>query len=269
MVNSINLYGYEPEKLLKECNDPITLCRLGAILLATQREKGEKRKEGKGEVKRRLLEDLIKKVNETYRNAAPIINSLLDSLEEALRQHYESRLGGAVFKARARAASRLIIHSKNDTSALIFEYGTVLHPIFGVPYIPASSLKGVLRSYLESNLVSDLSLNSIEEVLGTLEHVSQIIITDGFPVKEGKKGRILEPEVTTPIYVKSIKEHEVKPIPVIYPAVAEGVEFVFIVAARKEAVKYFDKLKSWIKTTLWEGVGAKTMLGYGVLEVGI
>ncbi|MEM1583710.1 MAG: type III-B CRISPR module RAMP protein Cmr6 [Nitrososphaerota archaeon] len=261
MVDSINIFGYKldefNELLDKYCKDPVTLCRLGVFKLIKAKD-----------VKRELLKKLIEIVNEKYSQSSFFINRFLDSLEEGLKQHYEQRLGGAVFRVKARAVSRLIIHSRNDTSALLFEYGTILHPIFGIPYIPASSLKGVVRSYLESIPPSELSLNSIDELLGNLGQASSVVFTDGYPSKEGEKGRILEPEVTTSIYQESIKEHKAKPTPIIYPAVARGVEFTFFVAAKKEAVKYFDKMKGYVKTVIWEGVGAKTMLGYGELEVG-
>lgn len=269
MVDSITLYGYELNRLLEECRDPVTLCRLGVLYLAQVKRREEEAKEkNAGKAKRILLGKLVKIVNETYSRSSLFINSFIESLEEALKQHYEGRFGGAVFRVKARAASRLIIHSKNDTSALLFEYGTILHPIFGVPYLPASSLKGALRSYIESVPVNELSLNSIDEILGSLTQASSVIFTDGYPTRAGEGGRILEPEVTTPIYTEDIKEHKARPSPVIYPAVARGVEFTFLVAAKSDAVKYFDKIKGFVKTALWEGIGGKTMLGYGVLEVG-
>lgn len=257
MVNSMKLYGYELDKLLSECKSPVTLCRLGVIKLTQKRD----------EAKRALLKDLVKKVNNLYPEVLPLIKSFLDSLESALKQHYEERMGGAVYKVRARTLSRLIVHSKNDTSALLFEYGTLLHPIFGVPYIPASSLKGALRSYLESIISPDLPPSSIEEIFGSTSNSALIVFTDGYPTKEGEKGRVLEPEVTTPIYRESAREDKASPVPVIYPAVARGVEFTFLVAVKKEAVKYFDKIKGSVTTMLFEGVGAKTTLGYGMLEV--
>ena len=263
-MRTVKVYGYDVDELINQCNDPISLCRLAVLKLTDTKEKDE--------AKRRLLERLIQKINEVnqgvYRRVSPIIQSILNELEEALRQHYGSRLGGDVFRIKAYTKSRMIVHSKNDTSALIFEYGTALHPILGVPYIPASSLKGVLRSYLESFLLTDLKIDSIDEILGGREQSSQIVVTDGYPTRGDEKGKILEPEVTTPIYQQSIRENEARPVPVIYPVIAKNVEFTFLVAAKKEALKYFDMVKGWIITAIGEGVGAKTMLGYGLLEVG-
>lgn len=260
-MKTVKVHGYNIDELIEECEDPISLCRLAVLKLTNIAKKGE--------VKRELLKTLAQKVNrEVYPKVSPVIQEILNELEEALRQHYESRLGGDVFRIRAYTKSRMIIHSKNDTSALIFEYGTALHPVFGVPYIPASSLKGVLRSYLESFLLTELKLDSIDDVLGGRGYSSPIIITDGYPTRAGEKGRILEPDVTAPIYQLSIKEHEARPVPVIYPVIAKNVEFTFLVAAKREAVKYFDMVKGWVTTAIGEGVGAKTMLGYGLLEVG-
>lgn len=254
------IFGFNIDDLIKVCDNPITLCRLGILKLAL--ESGRR-----AENKRLLLEKIIELVNRRYEYVKPLIEEHLNTLENALQQLFRVKDRRNILRLKARALTRLLVHTKNDNTSTLFEYGTILHPIFSVPYIPGSSLKGPLRSYLENLSSSLLTLDDINDLLGSTEQASSVIITDAYLTRPGENGRIIEPEVTTPIYRESPMEHEASPVPIVYPAVARGAEFTFIVVVKNKNIRMLDDVKGWIVASLSEGVGAKTMLGYGVLEV--
>ena len=87
---------------------------------------------------------------------------------------------------------------------------------------------------------------------------------------------LLVPEVTTPIYSElenKIQETRAQPVPVIYPVINEGIMFRIIVGVKirgketdKENLKRLKlELSNFLSEVLRQGIGAKTMLGYGIL----
>ncbi|HID48048.1 MAG TPA: hypothetical protein EYP40_00275, partial [Chromatiales bacterium] len=85
MVNEI--YGISIDDLLKSCDNPSLYCKYAVLKLAGISE-GQRAVD-----KRRLLEELVNKVNMHFRRVKPRINSLLKSIGEALENHY-MRSGG-------------------------------------------------------------------------------------------------------------------------------------------------------------------------------
>ncbi len=88
---------------------------------------------------------------------------------------------------------------------------------------------------------------------------------------------LLVPEVTTPIYSEhenKIQETHAQPVPIIYPVVSERVMFRIIVGIRvrrgQMSEENLRKLKlellEFLNEVLKQGIGAKTMLDYGILS---
>jgi CRISPR-associated protein Cmr6 len=64
----------------------------------------------------------------------------------------------------------------------VYETGMTLHPVYGIPYIPSSSIKGILRSWIISQLFDNSETKAVSE--------SKVFCTlFGCPkeIKEGKK----------------------------------------------------------------------------------
>jgi CRISPR-associated protein Cmr6 len=245
--DEMKLYGIDLKEMLNSCENPILLCRIGLINLA-----GSQQKEGKKD----LLERLIRCVNENFAEVKPLVDSILSSWAEALKQEY-----GTVIDVIVSTKSRLIVHAKNDSTSLIFEIGTILHPVLGFPFIPGSSIKGSLRSYL-----TGIKYENVEELLGGAStSISKVLVTDAYPVDAGKKG-LLEPDVITPIY-KDPREHRASPVPIIYPVVAKGVKFRFFVAIKDKEKDLPKEVGKWVSEVINEGIGGKTTVGYGILGI--
>lgn len=152
--------------------------------------------------------------------------------------------------------------------ASVYETNMTLHPIYGVPYIPASSIKGILRHYLNE---FDEGKELIEQVFGKNDEESrtgkpvrgQYIFFDAFPTKAPR----IELDVMTPHYPKYYSEGQPpadwqSPNPIHFLTVGQGTPFRFLIGLPNNELQ--SKLDAWLKEALKSrGLGAKTAVGYG------
>lgn len=206
--------------------------------------------------RRELLEcDILGVIN---KEALFIINNYIEPLIKDIKDALRSTRFTYILEIEATTKSRLLINMASGLGQTVFEVGINIHPLFSIPYIPSSSIKGALRSYIHRYS------REKERVFGNTEMMGDILILDAYPIKFEK--RLLDGEITTPIYGSddtTIEEHKAKPNPVIYPCIAKGVTFKFIVAVRNHELR--DEITNYFYNMLKEGIGAKTLLGYGEL----
>ncbi len=188
---------------------------------------------------------------------------------------------------------RLIIGGE----ATVYETSMRLHHIYGIPYIPASGIKGVVRSYIitekfatELKNYKDRYTKFEEEVLfakdekgeykekgfvdvfGSQEKEGKVTFFDAFPVSEPKlKVDIMNPHYGD-YYSKKIAPTDtmkLNPIPFL---TVENTKFGFLIGAKEklETFSIKDKnnnhktIETWLKKALQNhGLGAKTAVGYG------
>jgi len=153
------------------------------------------------------------------------------------------------------------------------EVGIILHHVYGIPYIPSSSIKGILRTYLTKH--SDWDKNELGDLFGSGD--------DEFG--DAAKGKITfldaYPEPNFQISVDIMNNHFQKyyqgdafpgdwmdPNPIKFLTVKDA-SFVFRLFGRNDSITS-EKLKQ-ISDYLCEalemfGIGAKTAVGYGRLE---
>jgi CRISPR-associated protein Cmr6 len=121
------------------------------------------------------------------------------------------------------------------------ETGFILDRNSGLPYIPASSIKGVLHSVCEPNLA--------DELFGNGNNQGKVIILDAFPVDTVQ----LELDIMNP----HDKDETKNPIPIKFLTVKKGTVFAFrIVQQNCNIEEIFQK-------AFERGFGAKTNIGYG------
>ena len=222
-------------------------------------------------LKKYILEDIVEKSSVSNYN----LNLLSRQGEVAARilRSMDYRVIKILFITKERAlvgAPPLPIH-------MLFEAGTTMHPVYEAPYIPGSTLKGLLRSYIELRGLTCTvnSLNyGINQLMGSPGKIGGIIVTDALPVRATNSWKtLLEPEVTTPIYADGtasprIEEHKASPNPVIYPAIARDVVFQFAIGVGRDVSKRcWDILNQWIREILSVGIGRKTSLSYGISSI--
>lgn len=153
------------------------------------------------------------------------------------------------------------------------ETGFVWHRTLGVPYLPASSLKGMLRAWLKHWENDGKSESRIRELFGDPETgQGRLIIFDALPLSSP----VLDIDIMNPHYTPYYDNPEknppgdyYSPNPVYFLTVAPKQKFEFVIAPNyglgseadlKEGVVLLKRALSII------GCGAKTAVGYGVFE---
>ncbi len=143
--------------------------------------------------------------------------------------------------------------------------GFSLDYVNGFPYLPGSSLKGILRScfsepaLIQSNLKTDVVVSDLEKAL--FEHSD--VFLGAYPVLS-KPGSILEMEYITPH-----PDSFTNPVPISLMKVKQNVKFEFCFLLKdcpELGLTSGDKLELFKKLLLEMGVGAKTNVGFGRLS---
>ncbi|ABW02338.1 type III-B CRISPR module RAMP protein Cmr6 [Caldivirga maquilingensis] len=177
--------------------------------------------------------------------------------------------------------TRLAIGLRNPYFEIL-EQGISWDPIMNLPYIPASSLKGAMRASAEGTQCS--------QAFGSMDEASHVIVLDSYPVYCPSGKSLMTLDIINPHYAepaRTIAEPQVKPVPVPFLTVSTGVGFRVIIMAERRRLKYrcrnepgdyiylssdckgvctINDLQSIVTKVFSRGIGAKTALGYGILE---
>lgn len=155
------------------------------------------------------------------------------------------------------------------THALL-EGGITLHRIYGLPYIPATALKGVCRLYAEA--VLEVPEDESVHLFGEQVQRGDLIFLDAIPTAPPRMERdVMNPHMA--LYYGGRENvppaDYLSPRPVFFLTVGRGSIFCFGVASSSGDEAAAQKATDWLKRALQDiGVGAKTAAGYGywVLE---
>lgn len=167
----------------------------------------------------------------------------------------------------------------NEVS-MVFDY------MLGIPYIPTSSIKGLLRftstvmkinDNTEKNIkidqgkINDESIEEIKYYFGGQSNEGSVVFLDAYPEQIPK----LHIDIVNPHYRDYYQDGKapvdyLEPKPIKFLTVAPNTTFIFRVIINKQNQNY-ENLKQSIKTILKEaltkeGIGAKTSLGYGIFK---
>jgi CRISPR-associated protein Cmr6 len=132
------------------------------------------------------------------------------------------------------------------------------HPVYGIPYIPSSSLKGAVRAAaLKLKLDSE---SEVKRLLGTLEDgMGCVQILDAFPTEP-----CLSVDMANPQWHWT--ENQVKYEPVPHPLLSmECPEFVVGLAYTSRSTNSNDlqNVKDWLEQAVDVGLGSRISAGYG------
>ncbi len=147
------------------------------------------------------------------------------------------------------------------------ENGFAWHPTLGTPYLPGSSVKGLIRSWVNMEVNVD---NSKQELLdhffGDSTQAGDICFLDAIPVNPVQ----LEADIMTPHYAgwseKDPPGDWRSPTPIPFLTTAADTSFLFGIIPCQKTVNDNDlqTISHWLIDALQEvGVGAKTAIGYG------
>lgn len=135
----------------------------------------------------------------------------------------------------------------------------VLHPVFGIPYIPASTLKGAARAWAENSQTDDAR---VKDLLGMLDHkvaqAAKVEFLDAFPTKP-----CLSVDVATPQWHWQNNKVVYKPEP--HPLLSME-QPQLLIGLRPTARGIADDVKvvrKWLENALHTGIGSRVSSGYG------
>ena len=163
--------------------------------------------------------------------------------------------------------------SGNEDDGAEIKLGFTLDYVTGMPVIPGSSVKGVLRSAFSRyrDYVAEELIKLCPEDVGLLEKEifaegdGKVVFFDAIPIKPGKDGRILGLDNITP-HPSPLKS----PNPLTMLKVIPNVTFLFRFGFERWKAPFCvsaDTLLGVFKEILTTfGVGAKTNVGFGALE---
>jgi CRISPR-associated protein Cmr6 len=148
------------------------------------------------------------------------------------------------------------------------ENGFAWHATLGTPYLPGSSVKGIVRAWARQ--ADGDTANNWQLIMGQPEQTGRIIFLDALPLEPVR----LEPDVMTPHYTDYYQSSNpdqhppgdwLSPTPIPFLAVAPGGRFQFAVIPKTSNDKaLISSVEAWLREALaWRGGGAKTAVGYG------
>lgn len=168
------------------------------------------------------------------------------------------------------------------------EISMVFDHNMGIPYIPASGIKGIVRFAHTLGLLADIPQDEIKTdkngkiyfddekewtkiptLFGTQKKRGTVIFLDAYPENIPD----LHVDIMNPHYGKyyngeSPPADYLDPTPLKFLTVAKETTFIFRALVDKKIAGLKDKVKTAFKKALTEeGVGAKTAVGYGLFEI--
>jgi len=175
------------------------------------------------------------------------------------------------------------------------EVGMVFDHNIGIPYIPASGVKGIVRFAHTLSLIDKIPDGEIKnrdkenkpcppyfddeagwtnvlELFGTQKQRGSVVFLDAFP----EKTPALHLDIMNPHYGKYYGDDKhqtppadyLEPTPIKFLTVAQGTVFVFRALVDKTIASLAEAVRSAFQNALTnEGVGAKTAVGYGMFEI--
>jgi CRISPR-associated protein Cmr6 len=170
---------------------------------------------------------------------------------------------------------RLIVGLGNEH---VQETSMTLHHIYGIPYIPASAIKGVLH-HLAEEKNDEEKKKVLRSIFGSEESNEQkakkgkVIFMDAFPVSDVKFAvDIMNPHYPEYYNNETYPGDWQNPVPIKFMTV-EKTKFCFIFLVMKkgpdykENPDYLKQIFEWLKEIFESGgIGAKTAVGYGYFK---
>ncbi len=176
---------------------------------------------------------VINAINKHYSVLRKNITLFTDNaLDRILMDELAEKYCYGVLVFRGRARYRVRVGAALPVPP--FEGGVYLHPVYGVPFIPGSAVKGLVRSTyvldVSRETCSGECLESCVELLfGSTEVASTIHFLDAYPVEPGEGGGVVVGDVINPHWAPEAREYRFQPRPVKTISIARGTVFAFTI----------------------------------------
>jgi len=212
----------------------------------------------------RLSREVMLEIERAFRcEALTSLFRAVDSHVDRVVKALETLGYAAIYDSRLSLMTRLAIHLRSPYTSPL-ELGISWDPYWNLPYIPATSLKGAIRSSASrTNCLKDL---------GTLEEASSVVVLDAYPILCPRDRYLVTVDIINPHYREvegEVSEVESSPTPLAMLTVASGTAFRIAILAtkRKRPACVEEALSRLVSEALRRGIGAKTSLGYGMFNV--
>jgi len=134
----------------------------------------------------------------------------------------------------------------------------VFHPVYGVPYLPASSLKGAVRAWAKQNGESPAEINRL---FGTLDHgVGCVQFFDAFPTKPCLSVDMANPQWP---WVGNTVQYKPEPHALLSMEQPNIVIGLARTSRSQKDSNDVQTVKQWLEQALGAGIGSRVSSGYG------
>jgi len=230
-----------------------------------------------------LDENFVKNLSNNLRNYRNILIGNIKSgkIKELLNKIIERQKQITDNTFNLTTQTRLIV---GLGSGSVLETSIKLHHIYGVPYIPASAIKGVLRAYriwklaewneekykeiekkIDENKPETDEEKKLMETFGNQQQKGKLIILDAYPTNfEGFDIDIMNPHFPDYYDKDEPPADWQNPNPITFLTIPAGTKFKFFF---KNVDVYDGNLKEDLQKAFKNiGIGGKTALGYGLFK---
>ncbi len=188
-------------------------------------------------------------------NATVEAEQTCNQLYIKLKQRTQNLAGGEENTIRVSFNWRVRVGGTRGFRELLLP---VLHPVFGIPYIPASTLKGAALAWAKKHGGSNEFKDLLGMLNGNVAKAAKVEFLDAFPCKP-----CLSIDVATPQWSWQNNQVMYKPEP--HPLISLYQPEFFIglrptTRGDKDGVKV---VKEWLENALRSGIGSRVSSGYG------
>lgn len=222
------------------------------------------------------------KIEDSFKFYIDKYNSNINQVPTNLKQKHDEQKEYMIANSNCYDLVEITAKTKTPLITGIGQYhptevGITIDYNLGIPYIPASTIKGLLRfttviDYIQdnpqtNNEIEDTIIPEVAYYFGGQKNSGNIIILDAYP----KEVPNLDIDIMNPHYSKYYQDDKppadyLEPIPIKFLVVKKDTEFIFrILVYKNNRDSEIKNIKDILTKTLTEeGIGAKTAIGYGL-----
>ena len=161
----------------------------------------------------------------------------------------------------------------------VYETSIKLHHTYGIPYIPASAIKGSFRSYIINKYFDNEEKTALDkddwfvDIFGNENKQGNVIFFDAFSKDAKIQKDIMNPHYPDYYDGKKPPTDDQNPRPINFLVVTGEFQFLvgvknnFTINPKNEKISILNFVERELKNSLQNfGIGAKTAVGYGYFE---
>ncbi|QXJ31854.1 type III-B CRISPR module RAMP protein Cmr6 [Saccharolobus shibatae] len=198
--------------------------------------------------------EIAELVSKNFKLNGEKVKEYFDNLREVLK-----KLKYTVVDIEITTVTKALIGVSTSLGKLIFDSGISFDPYMNLPYIPASEIKGIVRSYTGDKLGEQ----EAKEIFGDEEREGNVNFTDAYPVKA--ENFVFVSDVITPHYNMKRSEMDAEPTPIIHLTIAPKVTFRFLIYYKREDLG--KPICDTLPLVVIRGLGARSSVGYSLFEL--